>query len=109
MAKLATSAVVPPILARFLWHRDMVSTLITWRCSLLASPFANVGMMPTMTNASPTGPTMRHGAWVARSGALDQWHGVPFVGLAAGVLIWGTASHETAGVPIALAVVGVPA
>ena len=108
MAKLATSAVVLPILARFLGIEGYGQYAYYLAVLLLASQFANVGMMQTMTKRIAERPD--DAAWcraVARSGALINGTGVVFVGLAAGVLIWGTASHETAGVPIALAVVGV--
>ncbi len=108
MAKLATSAVVLPILARFLGIEGYGQYAYYLAVLLLASQFANVGMMQTMTRRIAERPD--DAAWcrgVARSGALINGTGVVFVGLAAGVLIWGTASHETARVPIALAVVGV--
>jgi O-antigen/teichoic acid export membrane protein len=108
MAKLATSAVVLPILARFLGIEGYGQYAYYLAVLLLASQFANVGMMHTMTKRIAERP--EDAAWcraVARSGALINGAGVLCVGLAAGVLIWSTASKGTAAVPIALAVVGV--
>ena len=108
MAKLATSALVLPILARFLGIEGYGQYAYYLAVLLLASQFANVGMMQTMTKRIAERPD--DAAWcrvVARSGALINGVGVVCVGLAAGVLIWRTASQGTAAVPIALAVVGV--
>lgn len=108
MAKLATSAVVLPILARYLGIEGYGQYAYYLAVLLLASQFANVGMMPTMTKRIAERPD--DAAWcraVARSGALINGMGVLGVGLAAGLLIWSTASHDTAAVPMALAVVGV--
>lgn len=108
MAKLATSAVVLPILARFLGIEGYGQYAYYLAVLLLASQFANIGMMHTMTKRIAERP--EDVAWcraVARSGALINGIGVLSVGLAAGVLIWNTASRDTAAVPIALTVVGV--
>lgn len=108
MAKLATSAVVLPILARYLGIEGYGQYAYYLAVLLLASQFANVGMMQTMTRRIAERPD--EVAWcraVARSGALINGAGVVCAGLAVGVLIWRTASHGTAAVPIALAVVGV--
>lgn len=108
MAKLATSAVVLPVLARYLGIEGYGQYAYYLAVLLLASQFANVGMMQTMTRRIAERPEDR--AWcrsVARSGALINGAGVLGAGLAAGLLIWRTASHDTAAVPIALAVVGV--
>ena len=108
MAKLATSAVALPILARYLGIEGYGQYAYYLAVLLLASQFANVGMMPTMTKRIAERP--EDAAWcraVARSGALINGAGVVGVGLAAGLLIGGTASHDTAAVPMALAVVGV--
>ena len=108
MAKLATSAVVLPVLARYLGIEGYGQYAYYLAVLLLASQFANVGMMQTMTRRIAERPEDR--AWcrsVARSGALINGAGVMGAGLAAGLLIWRTASHDTAAVPIALAVVGV--
>ena len=108
MAKLATSAVVLPVLARFLGIEGYGQYAYYLAVLLLASQFANVGMMQTMTKRIAERPN--DVAWcraVALSGALINGTGVVFVGLAAGVLIWSTASHDRAAVPMAMAVVGV--
>ncbi|MCW5798885.1 MAG: oligosaccharide flippase family protein [Nitrospira sp.] len=108
MAKLATSAVVLPILARFLGIEGYGQYAYYLAVLLLASQFANVGMMQTMTRRIAERPD--DVAWcraVARSGALINGAGVLGVGLAAGVLIWSTASQGTEAMPITLAVVGV--
>ncbi len=108
MAKLATSAIVLPILARYLGIEGYGQYAYYLAVLLLASQFANVGMMPTMIKRIAERPD--DAAWcraVARSGAFINGTGVVGIGLLAGLLIWSTASHDTAAVPIALAVVGV--
>ncbi|MCE7976775.1 MAG: lipopolysaccharide biosynthesis protein [Nitrospira sp. NTP1] len=108
MAKLATSAVVLPILARFLGIEGYGQYAYYLAVLLLASQFANVGMMQTMTRRIAERP--EDGPWcraVARSGALINGAGVVAVGIAAGLLIGGTASHDATAGPIALTVLGV--
>lgn len=108
MAKLATSAVVLPVLARFLGIEGYGQYAYYLAVLLLASQLANVGMMQTMTRRIAGRP--EDGPWcraVARSGALINGAGVVAVGIAAGLLIWGTASHDTAAASMALVVVGV--
>ncbi len=108
VAKLATSAVVLPVLARFLGIEGYGQYAYYLAVLLLASQFANVGMMQTMTKRIAERPEDL--PWcraVARAGALINGAGVVVAGLAAGVLVWSSASQRTAAVPIALAVVGV--
>ena len=108
VAKLATSALVLPVLARYLGIEGYGQYAYYLAVLLLASQFANVGMMQTMTKRIAERPEDL--SWcraVARAGALINGAGVLFVGLATGLLIWHTASQGTAALPIALAVVGV--
>ena len=108
MAKLATSAVVLPVLARFLGIEGYGQYAYYLAVLLLASQFANVGMMQTMTKRIAERPG--DAAWcraVARSGAFINGAGVVCVALAAGLLIWSTASAGTSAVPTAFAVVGI--
>ncbi len=108
VVKLATSAIVLPVLARFLGIEGYGQYAYYLAVLLLASQFANVGMMQTMTKRIAERPEDL--PWcraVAGSGALINGAGVSFVGLATGLLVWRTASQGTAAVPIALAVVGV--
>ena len=108
VVKLATSAIVLPVLARFLGIEGYGQYAYYLAVLLLASQFANVGMMQTMTKRIAERPEDL--PWcraVARTGALINGAGVLCVGLEAGLLVWRTASQGTAAVPIALAVVGV--
>ncbi len=108
VAKLATSAIVLPVLARFLGIEGYGQYAYYLAVLLLASQFANVGMMQTITRRIAERP--KDLSWcrsVARSGALINATGVLFVGLGAGWLVWSTASPGTAALPIALAIVGV--
>ena len=108
MAKLATSAVMLPVLARYLGIEGYGQYAYYLAVLLLAAQFANVGMMQTMTRRIAERPG--DGAWcraVARSGALINGVGVLLVGLVVGWVIWGTASQRETGAPIALVVVGV--
>lgn len=108
VAKLATSAVVLPILARFLGIEGYGQYAYYLALLLLASQFANLGMMQTMTKRIAERPDdpfwCRH---IAQAGALINGVGVLPVGAVTGVLIWSTASPGTAALPIAFVVVGV--
>lgn len=108
MAKLATSAVVLPVLARFLGIEGYGQYAYYLAVLLLASQVANVGIMYTMIKRIAERP--EDAAWcraVARSGALINGVGVGCVALAVGLLVWNTASPRTQAIPIALAVAGV--
>jgi len=108
VAKLATSAVVLPILARFLGIEGYGQYAYYLALLLLASQFANLGMMQTMTKRIAERPDdpfwCRH---IARAGAFINGAGVLFVGAVTGVVIWSTAASGTVALPMALAVVGV--
>ena len=108
VAKLATSAIVLPILARLLGIEGYGQYAYYLAVLLLSSQFANVGMMQTMTKRIAERPD--DVPWcraVARSGALINGVGVLIVGTAAGLLIWNSASKGTAALAITVAVVGV--
>lgn len=108
MAKLATSALVLPVLARYLGIEAYGQYAYYLAVLLLAAQCANVGMMQTMTRRIAERPD--DAGWcraVARSGALINGAGVLLVGLTAGWVIWSTASQGIGGGSIALVVVGV--
>ncbi|MCS6318428.1 MAG: oligosaccharide flippase family protein [Nitrospira sp.] len=108
VAKLATSAVVLPILARYLGIEGYGQYAYYLALLLLASQFANLGMMQTMTKRIAERPDdpfwCRH---IARAGAFINGVGVLSVGVVTGVVIWSTASPGTVALPMAFAVVGV--
>jgi O-antigen/teichoic acid export membrane protein len=107
-AKMATSALLSPVLARFLGIEGYGRYAYYLAVLLLASQVANMGMMQTMTKRIAERPLdlpwCRAVAW---AGALINGAGVLVVGVAVGLLIIGTAPQATAAVPIALVVVGV--
>ncbi len=108
VAKLATAAVALPILARLLGTEGYGQYAYYLAVLLLASQFANVGMMPTMTKRVAERPDDL--AWcraVARAGALINGVGVATVGLLVGLILVNTAPRGTATVVIACVVVGV--
>lgn len=108
MAKLATSALVLPVLARYLGIEAYGQYAYYLAVLLLAAQCANVGMMQTLTTRIAERP--HDAGWcraVARSGALINGTGVLLVGLLAGWVLWGTASQGIGGGSIALVVVGV--
>ena len=108
VAKMATSALLSPVLARFLGIEGYGQYAYYLALLLLASQFANVGMMQTMTKRIAERPDdlpwCRAVAW---AGALINGTGVIVVGFAVGLLIVSTAPRWAAAVPIALVVVGV--
>ena len=109
VAKLATAAVVLPILARLLGIEGYGQYAYYLAVLLLASQFANVGMMQTMTKRVAERPDDL--AWcraVAQAGALINGMGVAIVGLFGGPdpgQHWAT--KGTAAVVTACVVVGV--
>ena len=108
VAKLATSAIVLPILARYLGIEGYGQYAYYLALLLLASQFANLGMMQTMTKRIAERPDdpfwCRH---IARAGAFINGAGVLSVGVLTGIVIWSTASPGTVALPMALVVVGV--
>lgn len=108
VAKMATSALLSPVLARFLGIEGYGQYAYYLAVLLLASQVANVGMMQTMTKRIAERPHdlpwCRAVAW---AGAVINGAGVLVVGVAVGLLIVGPATQATTAVPIALVVVGV--
>lgn len=108
IAKLATAAVVLPIFARLLGIEGYGQYAYYLAVLLLASQFANVGMMPTMTKLVAERPEDL--AWcraVAKAGAIVNGTGLALVGLFVGLFLIATAPQGTTGVLIGLVVVGV--
>ena len=108
VAKLATAAVVLPILARVLGIEGYGQYAYYLAVLLLASQLANVGMMPTMTRRVAERPDDL--TWcraVARAGALINGAGVAIVGLLVGMILVNTAPQGSAPVVTACVVVGV--
>lgn len=108
VAKLATAAVVLPIFARLLGIEGYGQYAYYLAVLLLASQFANVGMMQTMTKRVAERPDDL--AWcraVAQAGALVNGMGVAIVGLLVGLILVSAAPQGTAAVVTACVVVGV--
>lgn len=108
VAKLATSAVVLPVLARLLGIEGYGQYAYYLAVLLLASQFANVGMMQTMTKHVAERPDDL--AWcraVARAGALINGLGVAIVGAVVGLLLFSTAPQGTPALFMVAVVVGV--
>ena len=108
VAKLATSALVLPVLARLLGIEGYGQYAYYLAVLLLASQFANMGMMQTMTKLVAERPEDL--PWcraVAKAGALINGLGVMTVGLVVGLVIWNHAPQGTPAVPMACVVVAV--
>jgi O-antigen/teichoic acid export membrane protein len=108
VAKLATAAVVLPIFARFLGIEGYGQYAYYLALLLLASQFANVGMMQTMIKLVAERPDDL--PWcraVARAGAAINGTGVALVGLSVGLFLIATAPQGTTGAPISLVIMGV--
>ena len=120
VVKMATSALVLPILARMLGIEGYGQYAYYMALLLLASQFANVGMMQTMTKRIAERP--EDVAWcraVAHAGALINAVGLLSVsvvegpvgqageGVVVGLVVGTTAPAGTAALPIALVIVGV--
>ena len=108
VVKMATSALVLPILARMLGIEGYGQYAYYMALLLLASQFANVGMMQTMTKRIAERP--EDVAWcraVAHAGALINAVGLLSVSVVVGLVVGTTAPAGTAALPIALVIVGV--
>lgn len=107
VVKMATAAVVLPILARLLGIEGYGRYAYYVALLLLASQFANVGMMQTMTKRIAERP--EDVAWcraVAQAGALINAVGLLAVSVVVGLVVETTAPLGTAALPIALVIVG---
>ncbi|MCC2640829.1 MAG: putative Polysaccharide biosynthesis protein [Nitrospira sp.] len=108
VAKLGTAALVLPLLARLLGIDGYGQYAYYLAVLLLASQFANVGMMQTMTTRiaerSDDIPWCRA---VAKAGAMINGVGIVAVAPIVGALIWSTAPQGTPAVPMALVAVAV--